>query len=667
MAKLKKHKFRAETQKVLNILTHSLYTNREIFLRELLSNASDALDKLRFLQSKGEEGRDAGLPLEIRVSVDKIEGVLQVVDTGLGMTETELVENLGTIARSGSEQFLKERETEGGEPVAADEAPEVPEEATEVDSPTEENGGNENVAPSAAEIIGRFGIGFYSVFMVADSVDVVSVPAFGDGTPHLWSSDGTGSFSVRALEGEEAAAYRRGTVVRARLKEDAKEFLEKYRLESAIRKHSNFLPFPIFLEDEQINTTPALWREPRFSITPEQYKDFYTYLTYDDKAPLDVLHLSVDAPVQFNALVFLPDTEQDLYNLQREQWGLELYVRRVLIERSNKDLIPQYLAFLKGVVDTEDLPLNISRETLQENVIMRKISQTIVKQVLNHLEKMAASDKEKYRTFWKLHGKYFKFAFNDYVNRDRVAPLMRFTSSASGDEGLTSLDEYLERAKPEQKEIWHLAAPSTEAARVNPHLERFRRKGIEVLYLLDPVDELALDSLGKYKDHAFKSVEQAEAKDLEAFPDLDDAAPETKALSDEEKGSLDKLLEAIRAILGDKVKDVRLSERLSGSPAVLVSPDGVSSSMEKLMRVMQKSDGIPPKILELNPDHPFIRTLLRIYEDNSENPLLPDLVNGLFDNVQLLDGYLGDPYLMADRNLKLMEKAIGWYADLLKV
>ncbi len=671
MAKAKTHKFRAETQKVLSILTHSLYTNREIFLRELLSNASDALDKLRFLQGKNESVRDADLPLEIRISIDKDAGVLQISDTGLGMTEEEMIDNLGIIARSGSEQFMKDMG-----PDTSPETPGTPDAEGKDESATGEDETAATAAdgdkPSASQIIGRFGIGFYSVFMVSESVEVTSVPAMGDGTPHVWVSEGSGSFSIKALEGDEAAAFKRGTVIRAKLKEDAKEFLETYRLQSVIRAHSNFLPFPIFLEEEQINTTSALWREPKFAITQEQYGDFYKYLTYDEKAPLDVIHLAVDAPVQFNALMFIPDSPQDYFGEQRDQWGLDLYVRRVLIERANSELIPQYLAFMKGVVDTEDLPLNISRETLQENLVLRKISQTIVKQVLNHLEKMAQSDKDKYEHFWKLHGKYFKFAYSDYANRDRVAPLLRFASSAPGAEGagesnLTSLDDYLSRAKPGQKEIWHVAAPSLEAAKVNPHLERFRRKGIEVLYLLENVDEFALEAFGKYKEHPFKSVEQADAKALDEFPDMDDATPPAKTLNDDEKASLEQLVASMRTILGDKVKDVRISERLSGSPAVLVSPDGISSSMEKLMRVMQKSEQVPQKILEVNPDHSMLRTLLRIYSGNPENPLIADLVNNLFDNVQLLDGYLSDPYLMADRNLKLMDKAAAWYADLLKV
>ena len=666
MAEARTRQFRAETRKVLNILTHSLYTNREIFLRELLSNASDALEKVRFLQSKGESVRDADLPLEIRITLDKDNKTLCVSDTGVGMTEEEMIENLGTIAKSGSEQFLKDMEKDAPQKASA-----------EADNKAEGSEDEDRLTPDhaqpsdASRIIGHFGVGFYSVFMVADKVEVTSVSALGDGSAHVWASDGSGTFTIRALSPEEAKDLKRGTTVKASIREDATEFLEKFRIESVIRRHSNFLPFPILIDGERFNTTPALWREPKFSITREQYNDFYRYLTYDSKPPLDVIHLSVDAPVQFTTLIFIPDSEQDLFREQRDEWGLDLYVRRVLIAKDNRDLIPNYLAFLKGVVDTEDLPLNISRETLQENVVLRKISQTIVRQVLAHLERMAKNDKEKYAAFWKLHGKYFKFAFNDFVHRDRVAPLMRFATTWDGGEKgeneLTSFDEYLSRMKPDQKNIWYIAAPSREAALLNPHFERFRRKGIEALILTEAVDEFALEGLGKYKDHEFKSVEQAASADLDAFPDVEEAAPKAAPLEAEDKESFDKLVTRMKEILGDQVKDVRISDRLAGSPALLASEDGVSSSMEKFMRVMQKDDSIPKKILELNPDHPLLRALLRIYKANAEDPLVESITRSLFDNTLLLDGYLNDPYAMAERSLKLMGEAAGWYADLRKL
>lgn len=461
--KAKKHTFKAETHKVLNILTHSLYTNREIFMRELLSNASDALDKMRFLQNKGEKMICPDLTSDIHIDINKDASILTITDTGIGMSMEEMQDNLGTIAKSGSEQFLKD----------------IGEKNIDLDSNDKENKADSDIleneeiiekaddatASDASQIIGRFGIGFYSVFMVATKVEVLSISALESSqgaayTGYKWESTGDNSYTIEPLNAENQGEknIQRGTSIRVYLKENAKEFLEESRLEGVIRSHSNFLPFPIYLNDKLINTTPALWREPKFSIKQEQYEEFYTFLTHEREKPFDVIHLSVDAPVQFNTLLFIPNKAEDYFLEQRDEWGLDLYVRRVLIEKNRQELLPNYLAFIKGVVDTEDLPLNISRETLQENLVLRKISQTIVRQVMSHLEKMANSDKEKYNEFWNKHGKYFKFAFNDFVFRDRVATLMRFisstscasvTSDAKNDE-LLSLDDYISRVKTDQ-------------------------------------------------------------------------------------------------------------------------------------------------------------------------------------------------------------------------
>lgn len=662
------HQFRAETCKLLNILTHSLYTNHEIFLRELLSNASDALEKVRFLQSTGGEVRDPELPLEITITTDKDNHVITVADTGIGMTEQEMIDNLGTIARSGSEQFLKEREAEKAADKPAEEAKAEGEKSDEdkpadAEEPIVEH--DDSKPDDAAQIIGRFGIGFYSVFMVARKVEVTSVSATGDGTPHVWTSDGTGSFTIRALEGAEAEGLKRGTSIKIYLRDDAHEYEEKYRLEGVIRKHSNFLPFAIQLDGERVNTTAALWREPKFSITKEQYNEFYKFLTFDQKEPLDVIHFSVDAPVQFSCLLYIPGTAVDVFDERKDEWGPDLYVRRVLIDRHNKELLPNYFAFMKGVVDTEDLPLNISRETLQENVVLRKISQTITRQLLTHFERMAKNDPEKYEAMWKLHGKYIKFGFDSYQYRDRVAPLLRYYSTAQDDK-LTSLDDYISRMKPDQKEIWYVSAPSIEAAKVNPHLGQFRRKGLEVLYLTDPVDEFALDAIMEYQKHPFKSVELVEAGALDAFPDVENAEPKPEPLSEDEKPELDALISAVKTILGDQVKDVRAATRPIDAAACLVSPEGVSSSMEKLMRVMQKSEGIPKKILELNPDHALVRSLMRICKEGAEDETFKDMVNALFDSTLLLDGYMNEPFAMAERSMRLLRQAAGWYSDLRK-
>ncbi len=666
------HQFRAETCKLLNILTHSLYTNHEIFLRELLSNASDALEKVRFLQTTGGEVRDPELPLEIRITTDKDNHVITVADTGIGMTEQEMIDNLGTIARSGSEEFLKAREAEKAAAKPAEEA--KPADEAKADDEDGEKPLNEeepivehddSKPDDASQIIGRFGIGFYSVFMVAKKVEVTSVSATGDGVPHVWTSDGTGSFTIRTLEGAEAEGVKRGTSIRIFLRDDAHEYEEKFRLEGIIRKHSNFLPFAIQLDGERVNTTAALWREPKFSITKEQYNEFYKFLTYDQKEPLDVIHFSVDAPVQFNCLLYIPGSPVDVFDERKDEWGPDLYVRRVLIDRHNKELLPSYFAFMKGVVDTEDLPLNISRETLQENVVLRKISQTITRQLLTHFERMAKNDPEKYETMWKLHGKYIKFGFDSYQYRDRVAPLLRYYSTAQEDK-LTSLDDYVSRMKPDQKEIWYVAASSMEAAKVNPHLGQFRRKGLEVLYLTDPVDEFALEAIMEYQKHPFKSVELAEAGALDAFPDVENAEPRPEPLSEEEKPELDALISAVKNILGDQVKDVRAATRPIDAAACLVSPEGVTSSMEKLMRVMQKTDGIPQKILELNPDNALVRSLMRICKEGAEDDTFKDMVNALFDTTLLLDGYMNEPFAMAERSMRLLRQAAGWYSDLRK-
>lgn len=642
----KTRQFRAEVRKVLHILTNSLYTNREIFLRELVSNASDALDKLRFRVNRGETPRHPDLPLEIRITLDKDAKTLTIADTGLGMTAEELAENLGTIAKSGSEDFLaglaaENAKNAGGEAEAA--------------------------AADAANIIGRFGVGFYSVFMVADKVEVTSRPAFADADApaHVWTSDGLGSYTVAESSAAEPA---RGTVITAHLKEDCLEYAEKFRVESAIRKHSAFVPFPVFVDGERVNTQPALWREPKASVKKEDYAAFYKALTYDTKDPLDVEHIAVDAPVQFMALLFIPDAAMDFFGADRDYWGLDLYARRVLIQHRNKELIPEYLAFLKGVVDTEDLPLNISRETLQENVILRKINQVIVKQTLGHLEGMARDDAEKYNRFWRLHGKVFKLGYHDFVNRERVAALLRFNSSALADaEALTSLDDYMARAPEGQKTIWYVTAPNREAARLNPHMEIFRKKGIEALFLFEPVDEFVMDGLGSYKDWEFKAVETAADDALAAFEDKE--KPEAVApLSEDDSASFDGLMARMKEILGDTVTEVRVSHRLADSPAVLVAPDGgMTASMEKLLKVMNKDDSLPVKILEVNRDHPLLRSMLRIFKADRDDRVLADMTRNLFDGCLLLDGYLKDPQALAARESRLLTEAAAWYVEVKKI
>ncbi|MFP4072057.1 MAG: molecular chaperone HtpG, partial [Desulfovibrionales bacterium] len=531
-----RYEFKAEIKQLLNIIANSLYTNREIFLRELVSNASDALDKLRFETSRGAVIADPDLDQKIQVTVDKDNSILTVSDTGIGMNREEIMANIGTIARSGSAEFIKM----------------VSQDKEHTDS-----------------IIGRFGVGFYSVFMVADKA-VVTTKSFRPEDPAVrWESDGSGEYTVAVPEGE----VKRGTTIELHIKEDAKEFLDEYRLKEVIKRHSNFISFPVYLQNEKVNTVPALWREPKFSVKEEQYTEFYKFLTYDSDPPLETLHLSVDAPVQFNALVFIPGKDQNPFGWDPERYGLDLYARRVLIQSGNKDLIPQYLGFLRGVVDTEDLPLNISRETLQENALIRKIASTLTKQVLSRLEKLAADDPDKYQTFWLAHSKIFKLGYTDFANREQFGKLLRFNSSHFEDaQSLTSLDEYVDRAKKDQKEIYYITGPSREAIRLNPHLEILRRKGLEVLYLYETIDEFVLEGLGTYKEFKLVSTENVDVNALEKFETVDETE-KVEEMKEEEVKTFTDLLARIKEILDDRVKDVRESKRLKESPAVLVSPD----------------------------------------------------------------------------------------------
>lgn len=447
------------------------------------------------------------------------------------------------------------------------------------------------------------------------------------------------------------------------LKEDAAEFADKNQITSIIKKHSNFISFPILVQEEKVNTVPALWRENKFSITPEQYKEFYTFLTYDHEAPLDTLHMSVDAPVQFSALAFVPPHSADTFGFDRDNYGLDLYVRRVLIQTKNKDLIPEYLGFMRGVVDTEDLPLNISRETLQENLLIRKIASTLTKQILGHLKKLG-QDKDCYAAFWKEHSKRFKLGYMDFANQEAFGELLRFNSSRhDGKDGLISLDEYIETAKDGQKDIYYISGPSREAIEQNPHLEIFRTKGLEVLYLYEPIDEFVMDSLRKFKDFEFRSTENADIESLEKFADAGENAPKSQELSDEEAKDMDRFLKRVREILGDRITEARVSKRLSQSPSCLVSPDGATSQMHKIMQLVTKDTSIPKKVFEINQDHALIRNLLAVFGKDEKDPFVTSVIEQLYESALLMDGYLSDPHKMVARLNRLMEDSSLWYRE----
>jgi molecular chaperone HtpG len=629
--KTSKFQFKAEVKQLLDILVHSLYTSREIFLRELISNSSDALDKLRFQSTKGTEIVDKDLPLEIRVNFDDKKNTITVSDTGIGMTKDELIKNIGTIAKSGSADFIKTLQ--------------------------------ENKA-DANNIIGKFGVGFYSVFMVADKVVIKSRSYQKDAASVEWISDGLGSYEITEIDEK----LQRGTTIEIHLKEDAKEFAEKYRLETTIKKHSNFIQFPIYVEKEKVNTISAIWREPKGNLKKEQYVEFYKFLTYDNEEPMDIIHKSVDAPIQFHSLLFIPKKNFDFFGMNREDYGLDLYVRRVLIQHKNKDLLPEYLNFVKGVVDSEDIPLNISRETLQENIIFTKISNTVTSQVLSYLIDKAKSKPEEYAEFWKEHGRYFKLGYTDFINAEKYQQLLRFNSSNSKDEKeLTSMEEYVSRFKEDQKEIYYAFGNSREAIEQDPHMEIFKKKGLEVLYLYDPLDEFVINSIRKFKDYDFKSVDSVDLSKLDKLKDGEDKKDKAEELSKDDAKHFDSLLARVKEILGDRVTDVKESKRLSGSPCVLVnSDDTMSSQMQKIMRMANKDMSVQKKGFEINRDHKLIRNLLKVFKTNSKDEYITDTVEELFEAAQLLAGDLNDPHRLVNRINKSLEQSSEMYSEKIK-
>ncbi len=615
--------FKTETQKLLDIIIHSIYTNKEIFLRELISNASDALDKLRFEQNKGTEIISPDLPLEIHIKIDKVNNALIIKDTGIGMTKEELATHLGTIAKSGTEEFIKK----------------ISHEKKDIDN-----------------IIGKFGVGFYSVFMVAYEVKVRSRSAYPGHKTYEWISDGKNGFIIKESEQE----LDRGTEIEVHLREDCKDFLYKDKIREIIKKHSNFISFPIFVEDEKINTTQALWKEPKFKIKQEQYNEFYKFLTFDPDDPLCTIHISVDVPVQFSGIVFIPKKSPVFLDSYNHDYGLDLYVSRVLIQKKNKDLVPQYLSFLRGVVDSEDLPLNLSREAIQENALIKKIRSIITKQVLNHLIKLAEKDKDKYHTFWKEHGKIFKLGYMDQENKDKFIELLRFNSSISkNNDDLTSLNEYVSRIKKGQKEIYFISGNTREEIEKSPHLEIFKQKEIEVLYLYEPIDEFILQFMLKYKEYPFKAAEHVNLKDLEKI-----ATPEGKddktAISPEDKNNIEELISRIKKILKDKIIDVKISQRLIKSPACLVNPnEAMSSQMQKIIQLIHKDNSIPKLVLELNPNHPLIKNLTQLLKNNPEGKFVDTIIEHLYHLCLIQTGYLSDTNLLLEHGFEIMEKATG--------
>jgi len=623
----KNFKFKAEVSQLLDILTHSLYQHRDVFIRELISNSSDALDKVRFKDVQGEKLTDSDLDLNITITLDKEARIFTIADTGIGMTEDELKQNIGTIARSGTADFIKNM--------------------------TADSKGDIN-------LIGRFGIGFYSVFMAAEKVEVTTKSADPDAKAWRWTSDGKGSYKMAPAP----ESTRRGTTIMAYLREDAEEFAESLRVKTAIEKYSNFVPFPIMLDKEKVNTISAIWREPKSAVKKKQYNEFYKFIAHNYDDALTYLHFSADVPIQFHSLLFVPKTNIEHMGFGRDEEGVNLFVKRVMIDPHAKEILPPYLRFVRGVLESDDLPLNISRETLQENPYLLKMKNTVVAKFLSHLAEFAEKEPDEYNTFWDQHGRILKEGYNDYTHKDKVAALFRFNSThCKNSDELTSLDAYVERMNEKQEEIFFLSGTSREALINSPAIEFFKAKDVEVLFCFDPIDEFVLPGLFEYKSKKIVSVDQADMEKLQDIPAKDDKKNNEEDKDIDEKGLFD-LTRRMKNILGDRVEDVKLSDRLVDSPAMLTGTNQqMSSQMEKIMHMVNKDAKISKKVLEINKKHSFIHNLHAIYKNKANDPLLDKLVNSLFSSVLLLDGNMEDPHTMAASIQDLMTDTAIMYRE----
>ncbi len=610
------HAFQAEMQQLLQIIIHSLYSEREIFLRELISNASDAINRLKFALLTRGEARDKDAPLEITLSLDKDQHTITVSDTGQGMTREEVVRNLGTIARSGTLEFVRSL-------AAAD-------------------------ATQRTNMIGQFGVGFYSVFMVAKRVVVDTCPADPAQPATRWVSEGAGEFTI--LPGERT---QRGTAVRVELKPDAEEFCTPWRVEEIVKRYSNFVPHPVRLEARQLNAQEAIWAQPKGTPTEEQYAEFYKFLTHETDDPLHAMHIAIEAPVQFKALLYIPKrlTNEVLYS--PTAFGLQLYASKVMIQADSQDLLPLYLRFLRGIVDSEDLPLNVSREMVQKSPLLAKLRTSLAGRVLRELKSLLEAHPERYAEFWKQYGRVLKEGLSgDAPNRERLLELARFHSTLDP-EALISLKDYIGRMRDGQKEILYFSGPSREAAERHPNLEFFRQRGLEVLLLLDrAVDDFMMASLTEFEGKPFASIDSAS---LEAFKD---AGPEPPAAQDALAGAdLEGLVAYLKATLGERVGGVNPSKRLVDSPATLVNPDATAANMQKVMRMIGQDYQAPPKTLEINPAHPLIVRMGRLAKQTPPPGLVKDLAEQLLDNCLLMEGLLEHPERMVGRIQSLMAQA----------
>ncbi len=617
------HEFKAETKKLLDIVINSLYTERDVFVRELISNAADALEKFRHESLTHTDVFDGHLPLEIAIELDDKKNTLTITDTGIGMTGAELEHNLGTIAHSGSNTFLSQLA---------------------------------EAAKKDVSLIGQFGVGFYSAFMAGNIVRVQS-RSWDKSEGHEWLSDGTGSFTIGEMPG-----LRRGTKVIIELKEDAKDYVQKWKIESIIKQYSSFVSFPIKLAGEVVNTVQALWTRNKSDIKEEEYSEFYKFIGGAVSEPMYRLHFSADAPLAINALVFVPVENFEVFGFGKVDPGVNLYCQRILIDQHSKNILPEWLRFLKGVVDSEDLPLNISRQALQDNALVAKLRKVITKRFLKHLDEEAKNDSEKYLGFWTTFGIYLKEgATSDYEFQKELGKLLRFESSKSEPGKPIALADYVLRMGSEQKEIYYINGPSRAAIEAGPYVEMFKKKDIEIIYTLEPIDDFVLSHLAEFDGKKLVSADRADlslSKDEEETK-IDETTGENERL---DKDALSKLTEWMKKLLETSVSDVVVSKRLVDAPAMIVNPDGfMTSSMERVLAASRKEHGIPgmgesKKKMEINPGNPLIKKLAALHD--RDESFAAEVARQIHDNAMIQAGLVVDPLAMVERNYRILSRVV---------
>jgi molecular chaperone HtpG len=622
MAAAEKRVFQAEVSRLLDIVAHSLYSQKEIFLRELISNASDACDRLRYLALTQPAliGEDAAFRVLLEPNANR--RTLTLSDNGIGMSREELIDNLGTIARSGTANFMAQ--------LSGDERKD-------------------------RTLIGQFGVGFYSAFMVADKVEVTSRKA-GSDEAWRWTSDGKGEFSVEPGEREK-----RGTTIVLYLREDAAEYVEPSRLREIVKTYSDHVALPIVLDhkgkEETLNAASALWMRPKSEIKPEQYKEFYHHVGHAGDEPWLTLHWKAEGRIEYTGLLFIPSMKPfDLFDPLRKH-RLKLYVRRVFITDDCQDLLPPWLRFVRGVIDSEDLPLNVSREMLQSNPMLARIKGQIVKRVVSELQKKAKDAPEEYAKFWENFGAVLKEGlYEDREERDALLGLARFRSTAG--DGLVSLEDYTARLKPGQDAIYTIAGDNLDLLKKSPQLEGLRAKGVEVLLLTDPVDEFWTTAIGKFKDWTFKSATRGGA-DLAKIGG--EAEKKNGAEPEKPDANAASLVAMFKLALGEAVKDVRLSERLTDSPVCLVADEGdLDIHLERMLRAHKQLDQLSKRILEVNPKHPLVARLASQIGKDGASSVISDVAWVLLDQARIIEGEaLPDPAAFSRRLSSLLEKGLG--------